>query len=60
MSELNQNRDYLKDSLREMVTRLAYPGSLSAVEIARNGRIAEAVLYLFDQLEELKRVKSDS
>jgi hypothetical protein len=52
---LDQNTEYLRASLKEMVTRLAYPGSLSAIEIVQNGRVAETLLLVLDRLDKLEQ-----
>jgi hypothetical protein len=54
MSELDKDTSYLRATLKEMATRLQYPGSQSSVEIIRDGHVAAAILLLLDKVEALE------
>jgi hypothetical protein len=54
MSDSLNTSAHYRACLTEMVKRLAYPGSLSAVDIVRNGKTAEAILYILDRLDQLE------
>ncbi len=54
MTDLLKNPDFLKGCLREMSTRLQYPGSKSAREIVQDGCVAEALLYILARLDALE------
>ena len=54
MSELDKDASYLRATLKEMATRLQYPGSQSVLEIVRDGRVAAAILLLMDRVDALE------
>lgn len=47
--------EHYKATLREMATRLAYPGALSTREIVQNGKVAETLLFLLSKVAELEQ-----
>lgn len=55
MSNPMNTPEHYRATLREMVTRLQYPGALSALEITQNGKFAECLLYVLDRLDALEK-----
>jgi len=54
MSDLTNTPEYYRATLKEMVTRLQYPGALTGMEIVQNGKTAECLLYVLDRLEKIE------
>lgn len=58
MTDLNKDPAHLKACLREMIHRLAYPGAESAIEIVQAGKIAQAILLLYEKVEALEKTRA--
>lgn len=57
MSSPLNNPGHYRATLKEMATRLQYPGAKSSIEIVQDGKVAHCLLYVLDRLDALEKVR---